>query len=503
MDQPTHEPPPPVSKKARILSFLFNNKNAKQTIAKNTFWLSVSNFGGKAIRAVIIIYAARVLGAAEYGVFTYAITLAGFISLVMDPGINFVFMRDAARASDEDQRSIFGTAFGIKLVLLAIGASIILFAGPLFSTLPGAKILLPIAAIIAVFDTLRDFFLSLMRAREQMEWDAGITLVTNLAIVTVGFALLFLSPSAKSLIWGYALGSVIGTTIVMIALRSYIRTAFAKFRRRLAKPMVAAAWPFAITGALGLLLTNADILIISWFRSAEVVGIYAAGIRIIQALYLIPGILQTSTLPLLARLANSDNEKFRGTLERIVSTLFLAAIPLAAGGIVVGTQLIGTIFGAAFIPGAPSFKILMLTMMIDFPGSVIGTAVFAYGHQKSLIITSATAGILNVALDLALIPHFGMAGSALATLIAQGASNAYLWVIMNRINPFSVANRLRNVLIATAIMTVLAEALTLLHVEVFVTIACCVAAYFAMLATFREPLLREVTSRFQTRNPLS
>ena len=48
------------------------------------------------------------------------------------------------------------------------------------------------------------------------------------------------------------------------------------------------AWPFAIIGALGVLLTNTDILIISWMRRRRTVGIYSAAIRIIQTLYLVP-----------------------------------------------------------------------------------------------------------------------------------------------------------------------------------------------------------------------
>ena len=69
----------------KIKQFLFKNSSAKQTVAKNTFWLSVSNFGGRIIKAVIIIYAARVLGTAGYGVFSYALTLASFLTLLLPP----------------------------------------------------------------------------------------------------------------------------------------------------------------------------------------------------------------------------------------------------------------------------------------------------------------------------------------------------------------------------------------------------------------------------------
>ena len=50
------------------------------------------------MKAVIVIYAARILGAADYGVFSYAITLAGFFSIFVDPGINAVLIRDGAES---------------------------------------------------------------------------------------------------------------------------------------------------------------------------------------------------------------------------------------------------------------------------------------------------------------------------------------------------------------------------------------------------------------------
>src|SRR6185295_2625868 len=114
----------------KIKSFLFKNTSTRQTVAKNTFWLTVSNFGGRLIKSVIVIYAARVLGAANYGVFSYAITLAGFLTLFMDPGVNGILMRDAAKADEEEQRTIFNTIFLIKIVLLVVGVGIIVFIAP-------------------------------------------------------------------------------------------------------------------------------------------------------------------------------------------------------------------------------------------------------------------------------------------------------------------------------------------------------------------------------------
>ena len=55
----------------------------------------------------------------------------------------------------------------------------------------------------------------------------------------------------------------------MIALRGYFKKIFSRFDPKRVMPILKAAWPFAISGALGLLFTNSDILIISWMKSAS------------------------------------------------------------------------------------------------------------------------------------------------------------------------------------------------------------------------------------------
>lgn len=194
----------------KLRSFFFKNTTARQTVVKNTLWLTISSFGGRIIKAVLIIYAARVLGAAGYGVFSYAVTLAGFLSLLMDPGINSVLMRDSAKADDEGRITIFSTTLWMKAVLLVLGASLVIYVAPYFSTLPGAKALLPVVAFVLVFDTVREFLLSLLRSIEKMQWDAGVFLSTNFAIVIFGFIALALHPTALGLGWGYAFGTGLG-----------------------------------------------------------------------------------------------------------------------------------------------------------------------------------------------------------------------------------------------------------------------------------------------------
>ncbi|MDE2018740.1 MAG: flippase [Patescibacteria group bacterium] len=443
------------------------------------------------IKAIVIIYAARILGTADYGVFSYALTLAGFFTLFIDPGLNGIVLRDASQGEQESKFRILSTTFYIKLVLVTAGIFTVLFIAPYFSVLPGAKALLPVVAFILFFDNLREFLFSFVRTMEKMEWEAGVFLLLNVAIVIFGFIALRFSPTSLALGWAYAAGTAIGLIGVLFLLRRYLKPMISHFSSRLVPKIFQAAWPFAVTGALGILLTNTDILIISWMRTASDVGVYSAAIRIIQTLYLIPVIIQFSTLPLFARLANKDNPRFRAALERIVGTIFLISVPLAIGSAVLGTQIMSFVFGSAYAGGGLAFKILMATMLVDFPAAVISNAIFAYNHQKSLIVTSAIGSISNVVFDIILIPFFGIAGSAVATLLAQAASNWYLWHMMKKINYFEIIPRLLKVVSAGILMGIGAFLLSEISIPVLLNIALCALFYFGLLYVIREPLLLE------------
>ncbi len=476
----------------KIKEFLFENKNAKQTVAKNTVWLSISNYGGRLIKAGIVIYGARVLDAAGYGVFSYALTLAGFVSLFLDPGINSILIRETAKASEEERKAIFSTTLAIKTAFIAIGVLMVIFIAPFFSTLPGAPALLPLVALILSFDTFRNFFAALMDAREKMEWDAATALVTNAAITVFGFWFLAVHPTARAFTAAYAIGTGAGAVAALLVVFPYLLRSLKYFSTQRVLPILKAAWPFAVIGALGVLLTNTDILIISWMRDAAEVGVYSAVIRIVQVIYIIPGIIQSATLPAFSRLAKSDDARFRGAFERTLGFIFLASVPLALGGAILGTQVMTLIFGAQYVTGGLALKVLMVSMMFDFPASVIAAAVFAYNHQKGLIVSSAIAGISNVAFDLILIPRFGITGSAFATLGAQILSNWYLWHMMHKINPFSVLPRIRKIVLAGVLMAAATALLFATHVEVLANTVVSAALYFAALWVLREPLMGEI-----------
>jgi len=82
--------------------FLLHNLGEKQTIAKNTFWLGVAEGITRFLKLFLIIYVARILGATEYGKFTFALAFVSLFAIFSDFGISTITTREIAR--DKDSR---------------------------------------------------------------------------------------------------------------------------------------------------------------------------------------------------------------------------------------------------------------------------------------------------------------------------------------------------------------------------------------------------------------
>ena len=477
----------------KLSNFLFTNQTIRQTVAKNTFWLSISQIGGRLLRAIVIIYSARILGAEGWGIFSYAVGLAAFLTIFIDLGVSAILTKETAKTTDELQRSkILSTSFFIKIFLISIGVLLVLFVAPKITTIKEAHAILPLVALIMVFDALREFGFSISRAMEKMEWEAGLYLLTNVCIVIFGFIFLMLSPNVFSFTAAYTVGTGIGMFATFFSLRKYFKNIISNFDKTLIKYILIAAFPFAISSALGSLTINTDILIIGLFKSSTEIGFYSAAQRPTQLLYILPAILAMSIFPTIARLAKENKDKIRDLLEKIISIAFMAALPLSLGGFILAPLIIKTLFGENYGGAIIPFQILIFTLITNFPTTLLSNAIFAFDKQKLLINFALIGGLTNAGLDFLLVPKYGIIGASVVTLLAQILSNLYLLYQVKKISSFKILGHLKKVIFASVSMAFIVLILTKMNLSIFIIIPMGIIVYLGTLYLLREKLLREV-----------
>lgn len=477
--------------KERIKELLFSNRSAKQTVAKNIFWLSTSQIAGRLIRAGVIIYAARILGAAEYGIFSYALGLAGFFTIFADIGVSSIMTREIAKKPSETS-GYFATSFWIKNVLLLGTILAIVFVAPYFSKIDDATSLIPFVALLVIFDNFREFINAFFRAKEKMELEALVNISMNIAITVIGFVILYFTQTAKAITIAYVGSAGFGLLVAAVMTRNELLGTVRNFNEKFVKPILKSAWPMAILSLLGIFMFNLDIVMLGWFRSAEEIGQYSAAQRIVYILFMLPAIISNSIFPSLSKSAGeNDKSKVSRIMEKSVSLSLFLAIPITVGGIVLGGPIMDLIYGSEYFAGALVFQILILTVLINFPSSMALNLIMVYDRQRKManyvIVTSA----INFVLNLVLIPKFGIAGAAIATLVAHLIYRSLAWRMIKKINDFKTLVFIKKITIAAVVMGIFSFLLETIGIPVLANIAASALLYFAGLYLMKEPLVKE------------
>ena len=225
----------------KIKEFLFENKNIRQTIIKNTIWVSSSITLSRVVRSLVIIYAARVLGTEGYGIFSYAMSFAAIFNIFSDIGLSGLLTRELVKRSEK--KEYLSTSFALKMALVVLTTVLIAFISPFFTNIADAKPLMIIMAALIAFDSIRNFLFSISRAENRMQFEATFEIITEIFITSICFIILARAPSAYNFAVGYALASGLSMLIALISLRTYLSGILTYFRKELILPILSSAWP--------------------------------------------------------------------------------------------------------------------------------------------------------------------------------------------------------------------------------------------------------------------
>lgn len=476
----------------KLKRFLLENQTARQTVMKNSFWLSVSQFFGRLLRSLIVIYAARVLGATSWGAFSYALGLAAFLTIFSDIGITGLITREASREPELRHKLI---ATGILIKLSLMGAAIIIFlaGAPFFTDSKEVISLLPLIILLTAFDSIRDFTTSITRSTEKLEKEAKINIFTNVLITGLGLIFLLAYPTSMALALSYVLGSFLGTVWAIYVFRDYFLNAQKYFSKKLIKPILVSAWPFGLMGLMGTIMINTDLIMIGIFRGLTEVGYYSAAQRPIQLLYILPGLLAVPLFPLMSRVTD-NKEKFMAVIERGLGYVFIIALPLTAICITLSKELMLFFFGKEYAPAITVFQTLTITILTTFPGMILGNAIFASKHERKIIIYTLLGVVGNLGFNLAFIPAFGMIGSAWSTVITQLVSSAYLWWKSSGFLKVSLLLRLARPIVATISVIILGIAGLAFGIHIAILLVILIAVYVGLLLALKDPAVEEILS---------
>jgi O-antigen/teichoic acid export membrane protein len=181
------------------------------------------------------------------------------------------------------------------------------------------------------------------------------------------------------------------------------------------KKWFALSLPIFIIEGFYYLLTNADVIIVGFFLEPNRVAIYFAAAKTMTLVHFIYFAVKAGAAPKFSQLVAEDRmddlDSFAKQTARwtLIPTILLGGLVLLLG------QFLLSMFGSAFVDGYPVMMILFIGILAKSligPGEVLLTMA---GKQKICVMVYAIALTANLALNITLIPIYGITGAAFAT----------------------------------------------------------------------------------------
>ena len=396
-----------------------------QKYLRNTSWLFVDRVIRLSLVLVTGIFVTRYLGAEQFGQLNYASALVGLFFILTHLGLNEIIVRDLVR-HPERENELMGSA----LVLKFLGSVVLVLSVLAFALLKGMSTLtLSMVVIIASAELLKPmmvveyYYLSKTRGRVV----AKVNIVQALVGSAFRIAMIFMDAP---LIWfacSYAAETLAYSIGFLVAYRydgKHLRAL--QYSRRMATYLMRQSWPLVIYGiALHIQLRIDQVMIFDILSktlgeeeaNAEV-GQYSVALKMVESLGFLPVIIQTSLAPAIARARIQDQALYESRLVnqyRLMFLLFLAtSIPLYF----VAEPLIVALYGEDFRKAGSLLALFAMRLIFPFMGVAKTSFISNESLFKFSLLTAVVGALVNIGLNMALIPTMRSAGALWATMIS-------------------------------------------------------------------------------------
>jgi len=471
--------------------FLLHNLGEKQTIAKNTFWLGVAEGITRFLKLFLIVYVARVLGATEYGKFTFALAFVSLFAIFSDFGISTITTREIAREKEKEKE--FPSVLSLKLAL-SIGTLFLICLGSFFITPdPVIRSIIWILGIYIIVSSFSSIIYAFFHARQKMEYEAWAKILQAIAVTGAGFFVLYNFRSVQNLSLSYLFASLIALTFILLLFHLKVYQLKLSFNKNIWRNILTLSWPLALAGAMGSICANTDSIMMGYWGQIEETGWYNASQRIVAVALIPTALIASSFFPALSKFLGESKEKLQKSWDYFMEIMIFLSIPLMIGGISLAPKVVDLVYDPSYFPSILAFQILIITGGIVILSTPFNYALVVSNQQKKTFWIVFFGAALNVVLNIILIPEYSLYGAAMASLTA-GLLMFFLFFILT--SKFTYIQPINSKLILTFFVTFISSIIMYLVISypnihnlyIIYIILIGVLSYFSTFFIFRKVL---------------
>ena len=398
-------------------------------IIRNVGWLAFEKLVTIVINLSIGIYVIRYLGADNFGKLSYCLSLVGMFGAIAKLGLDSIVVRSLVK-EEESAPEILGTAFVLKLISSLI--TIILIACIVFTLNkdPQTHWITIVIAFGLVFRSAEvvDFWFQSKVLSKSIVVVRSIKLIISSAAKLV---FIFLKLPLGAFVWLLLADEIVQAGgMVWIYLKYTQRSGIEiadrwKLNFARATKLLQDSWPLILSGVMITIYMKIDQVMLGNMASNEAVGNYAAAVRFSEIWYFFPTAICASVFPAIIRAKQKSKREYYDKLQQLYDLMAWMSLAIAVLMTLASDTLINTLLGTEYTEAGKILAWHIWAGPFVFLGVARSQWLIAENLTKLSFATTSLGTIVNILLNLWLIPIYEGTGAAIATVISYAVA-AYL-----------------------------------------------------------------------------
>ncbi len=393
--------------------------NTIQRIAKNIGLSGISQGINYMLAFFLLVYLARYLGEEQFGELNFALSFTALFAIFAGLGIDNYIIREIARKK-ENAANFFINTLLIKTILSLFAFSLIILTVKVMNYTGEIINIIYLFGIYSILNSFIQTFRGLAQSLELMEYDAAITLISQILLFLLVLTVIHFGYQLLELAYVYIISALITIAIsFLIVFNLFINREY-KIDFSLWKIAIINSIPFGLNALFAILFFRINTVILSFFKDNAAIGIFSAAYNPLLAISLIPTIFIAAIYPVMSRYFIQSEDSLDKLAIYTVKLMSIIGFPIAIGCVVLADRFVGLLYADQYSGSVIVFQILALFIPIRFINNISGTLLTSINRQGLRTISVGLSALFNISLSLLIIPYQSYIGASITTVLSEG-----------------------------------------------------------------------------------
>ncbi|WP_404401821.1 flippase [Idiomarina seosinensis] len=389
------------------------------------------------VNLFVTLWLARKLGPETFGSLSYVLAVVAIVTPLSALGLNALITREVVKHGPATEHKVVVTATTLRVIGAALGALLcILYA--IFWQHPKSEMLaltvISVGALGMAFNGIEYWFQAHSKAKWMVQARLTIVLVAALAKCIAVYFSTSLLLVASIFAAEFAL---IGVGFIVQYTRKRFCTQPTSIDWSYGKQLIGQSKWLLLSSLAAVIYLKIDQVMLANLVSRQEVGFYAVAVRLSEVWYFFAEAIVVSFFPMLLRLKGENIQEYRKRLQQLSDALLFIAVVLAVVVGFIATPVINLLFGSDYLPAANLLTIHIWAACFVFMRAVASKWLIAEDLLPYSLVSHGIGMVINVGLNLWLIPIYGGVGAALATVISYAGAGFIGFFIFTSTRPIA------------------------------------------------------------------